>query len=277
MPVDEAVVNLILVLFLIPIMGFAAVWIIHKMVTGDLSFFPGLATFACLILLFAVAVLVPGQKMAIPVIVVVVMAMVFYPFAETQIEKMELERIDYSRIDRAHRELSVRPNNVAARFELASALYDRGMAGTAIVLAEDAINGLSTEQDLMSMQSLRDKFRTEEYMLKKWKRESGIGTEVFQPISCPKCQFANPVGTLECQHCHCAYILELARSRDTNKPMIGKLILGFGLTTLLLVGSAWIGQAWPWPKNVMGIGVALLGAGVVMAWLFRPRALSSPH
>ena len=115
-----AAVSLLATLALIPIIGFGAVWIIQRMVAGDLAAVPGFLGLCALCGMFAVAILVPDQRMLGPVIVVLVVGMAFFPFAETQLEKYELDDVDNSRIDKAHRDLFMKGLMVCDRARIPS-------------------------------------------------------------------------------------------------------------------------------------------------------------
>lgn len=264
--------NFFVSLALIPVMGFAAVWIVSRMVQGDLGVAPGLAGLGALVVLMMIAVLVPDQKMTAPVFLVTVVTMAFFPFAETYLERTGLDSAETDRLDKAHRELAVRPENVPARFDLARALNDRGLSGHAIAIAEDALNGLSTQRDPMSNRSQRDLFVNEDIMVKKWRRELK-DPRAFEPVKCPDCGQPNPPGTLACSKCKGPYLLSLARKADHRGKIVGRLLFGWSLTAGLLVGCAWIGMAVKWPDNAGFIAVLIAAIGGVMTWLFRPRTL----
>ena len=274
MPPDPStgMVSLLATLFMIPVFGLAIVWVIHKMVSGDVSPLAGFGILALLLVMLAIGILVPGQRMMGPVLVIVVVGAVFFPFAETQLEKQGLIEIDDSRIDKAHRELAVRPNNYAARFELARALHDRGLEGHAISLAENALNAIPTEPDPMTNASLRDKFYHEEIMVRKWKRDLR-DSRAFDPVQCPSCKHKNPPGVLACEKCKGPYLLELVRVKDGGKMILPRLLLGFGLTGLLLVACAWISTALTWPNSAFGMVGALVVIGGLLNWIYRPRTL----
>lgn len=257
---------------MIPIMGFAAVWLVQRMVGGDLEVLPGITGLFMIAVLFGVAVLVPEQKMAGPIVVLVVALMVFFPFAETEFEKHEMFGIDAERIDKAHQELAVRPDNASARFALARALYERGLAGHAIAIAENALSNLSAERDVMSLQSMRDKFRNEEYELRRWKKEA-LDPRLFEPVACPKCGADNAPGTIECSRCRGPYLLELARKKSGTRAIYGRMIVGFATTAALLVVASYIGLNVAWPGSVFGLGLAVIVIGLFLGWIFRPRTL----
>lgn len=274
MPPDPStgMVSLLATLFMIPVFGLAIVWVIHKMVSGDVSPTAGFGILFLLLLMLAIAILVPGQKMMIPVLVIVVVGAVFFPFAETQLEKQGLVEIEDSRIDKAHRELAVRPNNYAARFELARALYERGLHGHAICLAENTINAIPSEPDPMTNATLRDKFHYEESMLRKWKKNV-TDKRAFEPVQCPSCKHKNPPGVLACEKCKGPYLLELVRVRDGSRTILPRLLAGFGLTGLLLLVCAWISTALTWPGSAIGILGAMVSIGGLLNWIYRPRTL----
>ncbi len=268
----QGVGNLLVTFALLPVMGFAGVWLMSRMVQGDLEVLPGIVTFFVMILLVGVALFFPHQQMAGPVLVVTLAAMAFFPFAETQLEKFDMVTIDIDRIERAHQALARQPDNVTARFELARALWDRGLQGHAIALAENTLGGLSTERDLMSMQSLRDKFFTEDREVQRWRREV-TDPRAFEPLTCPKCGNQNEPGLAVCSRCGGPYLLELARKNRGKQRIYARLTVGFALTTTLLVSGAWVGLNLPWPGSGICILALLVGIGLTMAWLFRPKTM----
>lgn len=272
MDFQTGVFNLLGTLAMIPIAGFAAVWLVQRMVSGDLHVLAGFLGLFALVGLFAIAVFVPDNKMLVPVIVLLVSAMVYFPFAETQLEKQELIGIDTSRIDKAHRELSVRPDNVSARFDLARALYDRGLPGHAIALAENTLNGLSTTQDAMGNPSMRDKFQSEDYMIKQWRRTL-TDPKAFEPVKCRACNTMNPPGTLQCERCKGPYLLELARMRDGSRGITTKVLVGFVLTMGMLVFCSWLALNTTGATKAVGMVAGLAVVGALLTWLYRPRTL----
>lgn len=269
---SAAAINLLATLAMVPIVGFGAVWIVQRMVGGELDVVPGILGMGALFALFAVAILVPDQRMLGPVLVVLVVGMAFFPFAETQLEKNEMEGVDSSRIDKAHRELAVRPANMAARFELARALHDCGLTGHAIALAENTLNGLSSDRDIVSNQSMREKFRVEDSEAQRWRRQLK-DPRAFDPVKCPSCGNMNSPGSLACEKCKGPYLLELARVKGGSKAIYARLILGFVLTGALLVACSWISTKLAWPLSAIGIGGALVAVSALMTWLYRPRTL----
>lgn len=272
MDFQTGAINLLGTLAMIPIAGLAAVWLVQRMVQGDLNVLAGFFGLFSLVGLFAIAVFVPDNKMLLPVIVLLVSAMVYFPFAETQLEKQELIGVDTSRIDKAHRELSVRPDNVSARFELARALYDRGLPGHAIALAENTLAGLSTQQDAMGNPSMRDKFQSEEYMVKQWRR-TNRDPKAFEPVKCRACNTMNPPGTLQCERCKGPYLLELARMRDGSRGITTKVLVGFLLTMSVLVFSSWLAMNTTGATRSLGFIAGLVGVGALLTWLYRPRTM----
>lgn len=265
-------INFFVTLALIPVMGFAAVWIVQRMVAGDLPALYGVGALFLLVSLFGIAIFVPDQRMAGPIVVALVAVMAFFPFAETQLERHELEAVQTLHLDRAHRELDVRPENASARFHLAEALWERGLGGHAIALAEDTLNALSTERDAFSQRSHRDFFDREERMARRW-REQLTDPRANDPVACPMCKHANPPGNLACGNCKGPYLLALARKKDGRMSIYSRLVTGFGLTVIAVVVGAYIGLKSPWPWSAVGLVGAIAGTGVMMGWLFRARTL----
>ncbi|MBS1724931.1 MAG: hypothetical protein JSS66_18480 [Armatimonadetes bacterium] len=265
-------VNLLVTLGMLPIVGFGAVWLVQRMVAGDLPALPGLGALALLVIAYVVAITYPEQKMALPVAIVLVVTMAFFPFAESYLETHELGEVETARLEKAHAELSVRPDNIPARFDLARALFDRGLKGHAIGLGENTLAGLGTDRDMMSQRSQRDFYRNEDYMVARWRTET-TNPKAFEPVACPLCGTMNPPGPLACVGCEKPYLLELARRSDRRGRVYGRLVVGWILTTGLLITSCVIVTAYKWPTTAYLLLLTLAGVGGTMAWLFRPRTM----
>ena len=265
-----AIPYLLATFLLLPVFGFAIVCVVRWMIDGDLTFGQGLLSITLLLGLLAFGIKAPYPAAPWVVAGVMVTLMAFFPFAETQLGKNDMRLSNAEQIDRAHAALSARPDNIPAAFLLARTVYDHGYRGHGIALAEGVLSQLSTTQDPIKLTSARDHFRAEEMLLQKWKRESTDPRD-FAPLKCPLCGRMNPPGPLACVGCGKAYILEAARQTDSQKRVVGKLVLGWAVIALAMTAGASCLMSFRPPLNYVGLGISLVLAGLVVAALFRPR------
>ncbi len=262
-----AIPAFLITMAMLPIMGFATCWIIGRMIDGSLDFLPGIVGIMILGGMFFVAISSPNQAIAGAIMVVLITAMVFFPYAETQMGRVLGREINAERIEKAHAALSARSDNVAAWFELARVLYDHGYQGHAIAIADKTLYNLSQNMDPVKFQSMRDLFRSEEYLLERWKRDSK--PDLFRPLKCPSCAAMNPPGDVACVRCGKPYLLEIVRGSNIRKSFLGRLVFGWALLAALLCAAAYAGVAFTERGGAI-IALVLVGmVGIVLWLLFR--------
>lgn len=259
-----AIPAFLITMAMLPAMGFAVWWLIGRMIEGALDAIPGLAGIIILCGMFAVSISSPNQAIAGAFLVVLITGMVFFPYAETQMARVVGREVNAERIEKAHAALSARSDNVAAWFELSRVLYDHGFQGHAIAIADLTLSRLSENMDPIKFQSMRDLFRSEEYLLQRWKRDAN--PDLCKPLRCPKCSAMNPPGDVSCSRCGAAYLLEIVRGSNIRKSFLGRLVFGWTLLAGLLCAAAYAGVAF---RERGGAVVALILVGVVglVLWL----------
>lgn len=253
---------------LIPVMGFAFIWIIRQMIMGSMDGITGTASLCITFVLFGAAILSRNPIVPGAIMVVTLTLLALYPFAEKQMGRQIGREVNLVKIEKSHAALSQRPDNTAAWFALAECLWRHGWQGHAIAVADQVLQGLDTSMDGFQNRSVRDMFRSEELRLKEWKRHAD--PNLCQPLPCPLCGFRNAPGPIACGGCGKPYLLEKARRTDLRGHFVGKLVLAWALLALSLVSGAWIGTIVVFPWSVLAVLVAIGIAGVILAYTFKP-------
>jgi hypothetical protein len=208
---------------------------------------------------------------AIPgvILVVVLTLMVLTPFAIEQVDKVELRAMHTERLIRAYNALVERPDNVAATFEICRGLYTHGMKGNAIAIASMTMEKLSRHVDPVQNRSLRDRFREEEFMVKKWTRETAKTPNELRAIPCPGCGHMNPMNLLVCEKCGRPYLLDIAHKMNHKPRVYGRIVVAFAAIASLIVLCAAIGLVFQGIVLFLVLAAAIGATGGVVHWLFR--------
>lgn len=249
------------------VIAIMSIMIIHKMIDATLHPVQGFTALAvALILLFSC---VTGSHLVAGIILVSVLGLAaVYPFASSQIEKIQHQEIDSDVLAKAYQSVGERPDNAAAKLALAQALYHHGFSAHAIILADSTIAGFSTIMDEVSNRSVRDIFRKEEIALARWKQEARPTPD----IRCPRCGTVNPPIALVCVQCQSPYPLDLARMAGSNTRFTGRIVMTWALLAGLIAVAAQAsdrlsgGALWLFLLVVFGL------VGGLIAFLFRDRS-----
>lgn len=261
----------------IPIMGFAIIYIIREMIMGNIDGITGTIALGVTLVLMGAGILARNPLVPGAIFVITITLLVGYPFAEKQLSHQVGRELNAQKIEKAHAALSARPDNTAAWLTLAEALWRHGWQGHAIATCEQVLNQLDTHQDGFHNRSVRDLFLKEELRMKEWKRRADL--RLCQPLKCPLCGAENAPGLIACCKCGKPYLLELSRRVDVRSKFVKRLIIGWAMLALVLVGGAWLGTLLAFPGSVFAVLGAVSAAGVILWRLFAPRlgdATSSP-
>lgn len=266
--IDVAGPQLLITLALIPLFGFATLTVVRMMIDGDVGAIQGVVSLFAVGAVLAIAITSRSGAVTGLIALVTVALMVFFPYASTQMERLAHREIRSDELDKAHRALAERPDNINARFSIARVLYEQGMVGYAIATVEQTLAGLPNEVDPVHNRSVRDIYRNEFYTAKQW-RKNLRDPRAFDPVKCRACGTLNYPGDLACRGCRAPYLLELARTMDNPRRFLGKLVMAWALVALLLAAIATMALNYP---SGVTLGVAIVGiAGVGAAfwWMFR--------
>ncbi|MBX7131338.1 MAG: zinc ribbon domain-containing protein [Fimbriimonadaceae bacterium] len=264
--------SLFITLATIIVMGFGFVRVIGMMIMKELDVVPGFLALAALLGIFAVTIYSHSEFVAGATFVVMLTLMAFYPFAETQLEKLQHREIDVAGLEKAFQTAIQRPDNIAVRFQIAQIVYDLGLHGHAIAISETTLQALSTQWDDVQNRSLRDVFRGEEQTVKQWRRTLR-DPQAFREVACPKCGKPNPPGQLACVGCGGPFLLELARRLDKRSSFVGKLVLSWAALAVFLVAAVMMSTKLSGVPLYLMFFVALGLVGGLLSWLFRDPQL----
>lgn len=268
----EAIPGLLITLAMAPVVGFAVLRVVKYMLDGELDAAPGFGAIVTLLGVMVVTIMSKSSVVAGVVLVGVLSLVVFFPFAVDTLANADVRGIDIDRLDRVHREIVARPENVASYFALAELVHKLGLEGHAIVIAERTLASLSNEVDPLKNQSLRDVFKTEESRTKQWRRDLN-DQDAFRAVACPRCKRKNEAGTIACSGCQGPFLLDLARGIDPRQRVRSKLVLGFAMVAGFLAGTTYAWSVIEGDLRWLAFGVGLATVAGVFTWMFQHRRL----
>lgn len=252
-----------------------AVWIlavVHWMIDAVIEPILGLVAIVVALALAALVIWGPIPALQGPIIIAILTTIAVAPFANSQLAKFDFQEVVEDEFARAHAAYITNPDNAAARFEIARMLFEYGLKGHAISIAEQAANSIPNEKDPVSNQSLRDLFGNEIRRLQSWKRDTTSPKE-FEPLSCPRCKCKNPLTAIACIKCGGPYLLDLARQKTVLSKLIAKLVVAWIVVAIVLTIVPLV--AWNMGSNTataLIIGL-LVATGFVLTYLFKDRTI----
>jgi hypothetical protein len=248
------------------VLGVAVLLLIYKMVDGDLPVAPGLCALIMIVLSMALAIRPPHPVVPGVVLVFALTLMAFFPYAEQVLEAYELRAVDAERLARSYAAVDVRPDNFAAKFELARLLHSHGFKAQAVHLSGSTLATLDTQRDEVKNRSMRDVFHREEQLLKRWHGES----QNAEALKCPGCGAFNRPNELFCNGCGRPYMLDIVRGQEVKPRVWAKLVLAWAALALLIPGAVAIAMSMEGIVRIVTFTGAIAVVGGLIAWLFRP-------
>ena len=132
----EAVLVVFVILFILPLFGWAVVWLIRSMVMGDVDVVAGIVGLGCLFGMLVLIVTSGSIAVSGSITLILAISLVFFPLAMHRMGVHEMREINAGLIEKLHAGLSDRPDNFAGYFALSEALYNQGFQGHAIGLVD---------------------------------------------------------------------------------------------------------------------------------------------
>lgn len=265
--------GLLLTLIFAPVCAVSVLMILKWMFSNELDVAAGLVAICVILIAMILTIMSKNEIIAGIVLLILVTLMAFLPYAVEQFALAELQGIDIDRLDKAYKQISERPENVGAVFVLAQTVYDMGLPGHAVAIAEKLISQLSKEMDPLKNTSIRDIFRAEEMKAKQWRREIKDDI-VFRPVKCEKCGHMNNPGEIVCGGCSAPYLLEIARKIDPRPRIRSRVVIAWAMLAAFFIGAVYFWSItigiWPW----ISLALCLSFVAGTLAWLFRKRSLS---
>jgi hypothetical protein len=226
------------------------------MIGGELDVITGLVGLAAAIGLGFVAMrpLVPIHA---PIALFIAIAtVVVYPFLRATMRVRELRSFEVDELERAYEFLGQQPGNPLPKFRIARQVFELGMPGHAMKIAEPLMAQLP--QNL---------FHEEHRLFRQWKYNEKLNA-TMQPISCSECGHRNEAGRTHCFQCGAAHLLNRFRGKILPGGQGKKILAAWTALVLLLLGIPAAGNL-PMGAAVMLV-IACLGlAGLSLYLAFR--------
>lgn len=233
-----------------------AIWIISMvgwMITGEVETFFGILAIALGLMLGYLTSNPPVDSMAPLFFLMVVGTMVFFPFLRHAIHRRELAALDLERLEDAYRGLNQNSRNPLPAFRLAEILWDRGLPGHAIAIADRALTGQQV-----------DVFRDEIQVIKRWKA-TPLKPDAYRSLACLRCRTLNPPGEFFCVKCGDDFLMDIARGAWLPRSVALKWLGGWILVVMLLAAVPAAAQLLP-PALAVPVIVGALGLGGFAAY-----------
>lgn len=191
-----------------------SIWVvslIHWMIQGDIDVILGLAGSIIGLGLGMLTVKPPNPTYSPIFLTAILAVMVLYPFLLKLMNERAHSAIDVELVRRAYEMLDENPNNFGARWRLAQQLYNRGVYGHALQIAEDLL--ANADPDI---------FQDEIKVLNRWREQ--IHPDEVRPLPCLECGWMNEPGQIYCQRCHSKFLLDYAKGKWLGYRAIRRLI-----------------------------------------------------
>lgn len=253
------------------VLGVTILLILYKMIDGDFRLIPGICAIFAVGMLFFVVIKPPHPVIPGVALAVVITLVAFFPYAVTMLDKAEMQGIDIEQLEKSYNALAVRPDNVAAAFQFSKGLYQNGFKAHAIAVATQALQNLPNQVDQVGNYSVRDTFRNEEVMLRRWKEEAAQTVQGSQTVRCPSCGTMNEPGPILCSRCGEPYLLYVARQGDSRVGIMNKLLIAWAATAVFFVGFIVIALNFGGLPRMLLLAAAFMGVGLFLARLFRRK------
>ena len=228
------------------------IWVlslVHWAVQGDVDVLSALFGILVGIGLGMTALLAREPYMAPLILTAVVLTRGAFPAVRASLNKRALDKIDVEAIERAYAVLERTPTNAPAKFKLARTIYNKGMPGQALALAEAAIHQMPEAI-----------FPEENRILKGW-RHYRMDPSQMASLSCLECGLANQPGTTHCQRCGARYLLHHARGTWVGRGLAKKFIAAWTSIILALVGIPFVAGTFP-PGVAITVIIGLMSLAV---------------
>jgi hypothetical protein len=240
-----------------------AIWIVAMvgwMITGDVDPIVGLLGIVLAFALGALTFSPPDPRLA-PVFFFAVMATVlFFPVVRYALTKRALHNVDIDQIERAYNQLSLKPSNPNFEIKIARLLYDKGLPGHAVAIAERVLQNVPKQL-----------YESEHRMLAQW-RVSTRNLNLNQPVACIQCGKTNQQGLLFCERCGAPFLLDYAKGKLIGGRMARRLIGSWAAVIIATLSLPTAATMLP-PKVAIPVMVgALILVGSILWVAFKAEA-----
>lgn len=239
------------------------VWLmslVHWMVTADIDFLSGFLGM-CVGFCLGYFTLRPPIPILSPVFFGVTwLTVLLYPAIKSSLDKRALVAIDLESLDRTYGALATKPDNVGLKLKVARLVYNRGLMGHAIVLAEDALKGMPDQL-----------FQDELKMISGWRQAMGNPTQI-RSLPCLECGYPNAAGRLHCERCGAPFLLHHAQGKWLGPNLAKRVVAAWTAAIALLVGiPVAMNVLQTWQAGIVIFGLTVGSAALLWAAFKSPK------
>src|SRR5687767_9886866 len=192
-----------------------ALWVVSLvqwMIAGEVDVLAGLVGIALGILLGALTLNPPDPRLAPVFFLAVVLTVFFFPVVRHALIKRALHKLDLEQFEKMYNQLSSKPGNASFELKLARMLYDKGLPGHAVAIAERVLEN-----------SAKQLFESEHRMLAQW-RVATRTLNLNQPVRCVECGMTSRQGLLYCERCGSPFLLHYMKGKYIGGTVARRLI-----------------------------------------------------
>ena len=259
-----------------PVFMVAIIVLVWKLIDKNLDGGQAILGIGTILLLMMFAISSRSEVFLAVACLSLVIIMLMWPFAERQLDVQSLRAVNADRIERLHKAVSDRPDNIPAQLELAACLHAHGFIGHGIELARVTLEAIPESIDPLSGRSPRNMYTTEIYELKKWMTRA-TPEQMIQQVRCGACMTFNQPGTIACSQCNEPYLLNLVRKNDFSKGIFGRFVVTGALVSAVFSFTAWASVQFKGIIGVIVIFAGLTAAFIAIKWLFTPGKYSGSN
>lgn len=220
--------------------------IIHRMIMGDIDVLTGVIALFTVVGLGTMSIHAPQPFLQPLSFVLLYASGILLPIFRGIYLRREAKSVDVEGVEKAYEGFVLRPNNPSAQMRLARHLYNLGVRGHALVLAESAVQQLP-----------RQYFPDEYRLLDQWRQHPPPQSD-YDPIPCADCGTRNPAGMIHCSRCGARYLLDRVKGKAVPKTLARRLFAAWIVMLLSLVGI-------PYAATVGGLGAVAVIAVLLLA------------
>ena len=243
-----------------------AIWIIslvHWTVQGDVDVLVSLPGMLVAVVLGVLTMSPPDPRLSPVFFGTVMMTVLFFPFVKAALNKRALHRVDVEQLEKAYEVLHQKPANVGCELRIARILYDKGLPGHAIGIAERVLQN-----------SPGSIFAEEQRMLAQW-RAASHGRNLNEQILCVDCGVKNSPGRTHCTRCGAPYPMDYLKGRLVGGSMARKLIGAWIAAVAAIAGMPLISTTLP-PSMALPAIFGLVVFVTALIWLaFKPKGVGA--
>lgn len=180
-----------------------------------------------------------------------------YPFLRGALHRKDQRATEIEGVRKAYEGFVFRPSNYPAMMKLARHLWNLGIRGHALTLAEAALPHLPAQY-----------FREDHRLVQTWRAHPPAASE-FEPIPCVECGEMNPPGVIHCGKCGARFLLHRVEGRSVSRSL-GRRLLAVWLVMMMGIILVPMLRFLP-PAGALAVICGVLAlSGVLTILAFRP-------